>query len=272
MGDNICGVINHLKASRQLLFTALKLPSSQLDDETRSFLVEVYAYAAITANITFGPDSDSWILEDATLLLPMLRANKDHVLTVSGCPTDLFELIPRVSILAGKRLAEQENLGYSSWEIASEHLSLRGKIQRWTSKSTDPHVMACHRIYQQAILVYLESAFTKDASTDPVGEHPTPIEHAFDVLIESLDQLPVESPHATTLCWPLVVFGSSAKTSYHHSVIRQRLLELHRVIGAKNLKETLQFLENVWVESDHSYKPSKISNLLKQHALELYFF
>lgn len=271
MGDNPCGVIGHLKASRQFLFTALKLQSSQLDDETRAFLVEVYAYAAITANISFGPSSDAWIMKDATLLLPMLPANKDQVLTVSGCPPDLFELIPRVSILASKQL-EQENLGYSSWDIASEHLSLRGRIQRWTSKSTDPHVMACHRIYQQAVLVYLESAFSKDSLSELSDDCSSPIQHAFDVFIESLDQLPVESPHATTLCWPLVVFGSCAKTSYHQSIIRQRLLNLHRVIGAKNLKETLRFLEDLWLEGDHSYKPSNISNLLKQHALELYFF
>lgn len=262
------GIIAHLKASRQLLFSALKLPTSQLDAETRNFLVEVYAFAAIIANITLGPESDGWILEDATALLPMVHPNEHQLLTISGCPTELFELVPRVSRLASKHLIEQESLGYTSWGVVSEHLSIRSKLERWTSDSRDSHVIACHQIYQQAILVYLESAFAKEGSIN----YTSHIQHGFDILTESLLRLPVESPHATTLCWPLVVFGSYAKTSIHQNIIRQRLLDLHKVIGANNLKETSRFLENLWSQKNLSYKPSTIFHILRQQCLELYFF
>ncbi|RQM07481.1 hypothetical protein DH86_00002995, partial [Scytalidium sp. 3C] len=106
-GDSGASSIPHLKGARFLLQTCLRLPESQLDEDTRTFIIERYAYTAALANITLGAESDDWILDDMSLLLPIMKNGLGNSSSnMSGHIHELFQLIPTVSKLARKREAE----------------------------------------------------------------------------------------------------------------------------------------------------------------------
>jgi hypothetical protein len=78
-----------------------------------------------------------------------------------GVATDPYQLIPAVSILARQRENDEENSEPASWNTVSMYLSLRSKIQSWTPSSSDIYLTTSWKIYQQALLVFLETVYGK---------------------------------------------------------------------------------------------------------------
>jgi len=228
---------------------ALQLSPSELDEDTRTFLVECYAYNAVLSNISLGADSDSWTLEDATLLFPLIRNSKSRGSGMfCGVATDLYQLIPRVSILARQRENDQEILGSASWNTVSTYLSLRSKIQNWTSSSSDIHLTTSGKIYQQALLVFLETVYGKH---DWKLEQSPSVDRAFNDVAKLFETLPVNLPISTTLCWPLAILGTCARQIGQRNMIRQRLEDMYEFLKLENIQETKRFLDIVWSKSKY---------------------
>jgi hypothetical protein len=74
--------------------------------------------------------------------------------------------------------------------------------------------VVCGRIYQQALMVYLETARI---------EVETDITQYIHATIDLLDILPQTAPTSVTLCWPLVMIGSRTTNEEYPEIIRQRL-------------------------------------------------
>jgi hypothetical protein len=195
---------------------------------------------------------------------------------LSGRLHELFQLIPVVSKLARKRETE-EFLQLGAWDTRSSYLSLRAKLLSWKSNVSDEvHTMCC-RIYQQALIVYLTSSFERfdknlEDGVDSRSTYSPLVKTSFDNFIQLLLSVPVESPISTTLCWPLVVFGSCAKLPEHCDVIRRRLTAMSTVLALVHTLEASQLLEILWAKGDSSLAhPLSLEKIMKEENMTILF-
>lgn len=272
--DTKDGPLIHLKAYRHLLFSALQLPSSRLDDETRTFLVEIYSFLVVVSEISISENSDGWILEDASFLFPLISVKGRGSGFICGSAQNLFQLIPQASAVARKCIAEQTNFGSTSWETVSAFLSIRSTVQRWGSQATNSADIICGKLYQQAILIYLETSFRTFDQTGAVAffEYSTAVQQAFQISISLLESFPIDSAVSTALCWPLVVIGACAMTSQHQSIIYQRLIDTSDYVGISHARRAAQLLEMVW-KKDHTSQrsPLILSKVMEEQSRPIYF-
>lgn len=273
-GNTNHGALAHLKAYRHLLFSALQLPSSRLDDEVRTFFVEIYSFLIVVSEISFGEDSNGWILEDASFLLPLISVKGRNPGFICGSAHSLFQLIPQASALVRRRITEQTNLGSTSWETVSAFLSMRSTVQRWESQATNSADIICGKLYQQAILIYLETCF---GAFDTIGtvaffEYSTAVQQAFETSMSLLESVPVDSAASTTFCWPLVVIGACAMTSQHQTTIYKRLMDISDHLGINHARRAAELLEIVWKKHHTSQRsPLILSQIMEEQSKAVYF-
>ncbi len=227
---------------------------------TRRFLTERYLYTLILAHITMGPESDSWVLEDAELLLRGMESNSPQQPgLVFGCVHELFQFIPSISILVRKRQAE-DHAGICSAEIAAGYTKLYAKVSLWSSKSTDPMYTLCGILYQYALSIYLATAFQDDTKTKDLL-------HNFITFLQSI---PIDSPLSTMLCWPLAIIGSCATLSTHREIIRQRLKLLSLTYAAQSVRDTCRLLEHIWINNEGA-SPLDFKQIMEQENMTVLF-
>ncbi|EXJ83941.1 hypothetical protein A1O3_04608 [Capronia epimyces CBS 606.96] len=226
----------HIRASRHLLLSALQLPGSQLDDTTRAFLIETYAYTVILSDISIDvKHSDAHMLEDAAALLQSMQASSESA--TYGYPIELFGLIPEVSVLVKRSQRELSLSGSISDDTIWTISKLRGVVRHWKSDSTSSSTIICAKIYQQALLLYLDGAARGQGQLSDLTsdlESVASVQKAFEILEILLDCLPASAPISTVLCWPLAVFGFTATLSAHRAMIRDRLNQLHKNFGLRH--------------------------------------
>ena len=265
--------LQHLKAARVLLQAALQLPESQLSRETRAFLIERYTYTMVLAHITMGPDSDQWVLDDTALLFPMMQNGlSGYPGTMSGCVHELFCLIPKVSILA-REWRDGKLLGLDLEDVAAQYMSLHSIIASWEANSTDELHNLCGRLYQQALLVYLASSFEQeDELSHQQQTYSSAVQQAFDTFIPFLQSIPLESMISTTLCWPLAIFGSCARSREHRHAIALRLDSLSSTYAAQSVRDTKKLLELMWEEDNpHAANPLGFEDMMKRAKMTVLF-
>lgn len=269
----------HLKASRQLLLSALELPGPFLDDDTRAFLIETYAYTIILSDLSISArHSDAHMLGHAADLLRSTRALSESI--TYGFPIGLFQLIPEVSVLIKRCESERErDLGLSgaiSKDTTFAISKLREVIRSWKSHSTSSNTIICAKIYQQALLLYLDCAASVEAQSDDTMsdmEYIASIQKAFEVLGLLLECLPTSAPISTILCWPLAIFGSTATFPVHQAIIRDRFMDLYKTSGLRHVKETLCMLELLWsCNGGTRLGPQDLSRKMEENKLCICFF
>lgn len=265
----------HMRASRQLLLSALELPRSRLDDTTRAFLIETYAYTIILSDISIDTmHGETNMLEDAELLLHSMEDCPES--TTYGYPVELFQLIPEVSVLVKKRQHELDLSGSISNDTLCEISHLGEIIRRWKPSSASSSSIICAKIYQQSLLLYLDGAASgrrqpPHSATDM--EYAASVQKSFEVLEVLLDCLPASAPISTILCWPLAVFGSAAVVPPHQAMIRERLGQLHENFGLRHVKETLDLLELLWIRNEFNRRDARLlSRLMENNNRHICFF
>jgi hypothetical protein len=247
-----------------LVQKALLLPENQLPNQTRAFLIERYMYTMTLGHITMGSESDEWVLNDAATLSPMIQTQPG-----SGGVHELFMLIPIVSVTA-RQLATEQSHGRVSENTLSDHRRLFLSIQSWQPYSDDAIHNLCGKLYQQALLVYLAS--TDDTKTEESSIYSSHVQEAFDTFISILEPIPPESTISTTLCWPLAIFGSCARSTEHRRFIRERLDLLSRVYSAQSVRDTKILLEKMWEENSGMASPLSFEYMMKREGTTVLFF
>jgi hypothetical protein len=224
-----------------------------------------------------GEESDPWILDNVGQLFSLMSSNA----TTSGsrtlgCVHELCQLIPQVSSLAKKRQME-EDLGIQSWQTISSYLSLYATIEEWKSEYNDEIYALCGKIYQHTLLVYLASSFERyeQRSSSRVyssDEYSPLVKLAFSNFMPLLESVPVDSPISSSLCWPLVVFGSCAKRPEHRELIRARLIAMSSIVGMGNAHETCSLLDALWSSGDYTQaNPLCIEPIMKKEKMIVMF-
>lgn len=224
-----------------LLRKALRLPKHVLNQSIRAFLVERYTYTMTLAHISMGPESDEWVLKDAAMLFPMMQNESPEVPgadadSISGGVHELFQLIPMISVLARHWRAET-HLGIRLGHTITELSELRSAVASWQPSRDEGVRSLCGRLYQNALLVYIAACFDDEADS---------VQKAFDAFTAFLASIPVDSPISTTMCWPLAVSGSCARTKAHRQVIAQKLDQLSTAYASQSVRDTKRLLERLW--------------------------
>lgn len=266
--------IPHLKGAWFLLQTCRRLPASRLHEDTRTFISELYAYTATLANVTLGIKSDDWISDDMALFLMTKNGPTESSGKISGRIYELFQLIPAVSKLARKRETE-EYLQLGTWDTRSSYLSLgrrsylgnqmsRTKFVQCAVGSTNKHSSSTSSF--ERFDKSLKDGVDSGSMYSPL------VKTSFNSYIELLLSVPVESPISTTLCWPLVVFGSCAKLPEHCDAIRRRLTAMSTVLALVHALEASRLLEILWVKGDSSLAhPLSLEAIIKEENITILF-
>ncbi|KAL3294100.1 C6 transcription factor [Colletotrichum asianum] len=264
--------LSHLRAVRVLLRHASSLSNSQLGPETRAFLRERYAYIMTLAHISMGPESDHWVQEDIAQLFPKSQAEPENQL-MSGCVHGLFGLVPMVSVVA-RRTRDELRRGMGLGEATIECWRLRSIISSWQPGSDDEVYSLCGRLYRQTLLVYLESALESEPgglSTHGSGLSLT--ERTLEGFVRFLETVPVDSPISTSMCWPLAIFGSCARSTEHRNIISRRLEELSLTYATQSVRDTQRLLEMIWEQKDPDMvSPLCFADFMKREDMTVLFF
>ncbi|CAI0646569.1 unnamed protein product [Colletotrichum noveboracense] len=264
--------LSHLKAVRVLLHEASSLSNSQLGPDTRAFLKERYAYIMTLAHISMGQESDLWVQEDIAHLFPTSRAEPESHFT-SGCVHELFGLVPTVSVVA-RRTRDELRRGIGLGEAVIECWRLRSIILSWQPRSNDEVYRLCGQLYQQTLLVYLESALDSDTGCMASrGSDLSLTEKTLDDFIRFLKMVPTDSPISTSMCWPLAIFGSCAKSTEQKNFISRRLEELSLMYATQSVRDTQRLLEMIWGQKDPDMEsPLCFADFMKKEGKTVLFF
>lgn len=268
-GDTSGNVFHHLRAAQHLLLPCFQLHSSVLGSNLRGFIAEFYAYLAVLADISFEKEPPGGICID----YPLLHAN--DILShrsagmLLGCAQGLFQLIPQISRLSKKRLYDEEEFGRCSVETLNEYFQLRDDISQWNAPAvgTESSHVICGLLYQQALLVYLETSIRKFELKSPTST--SFIDNAVDRFVNLLHILPIESPISTTLSWPIVVLGSCARSTCHREVIGTRLAYLSQSLGMGCIRQSHRLLEKIWSIDNPDWDSSRVHAAMKFHNLKM---
>ena len=221
----------------------------------------------ILAHTTLGAEVDDWVTEDSDMLFPLMRNTSSSFV----CIHELFHLIPRVSILA-RQLATEKRLGLPTWRTLNEHSNLREVISGWEATQNDDEIyQQCGKLYQQALLVYLASSLEDVSDSDGTGvsqQYSSQVQDAFDSFLAIIDTIPLDSSISTSLCWPLAIFGSCARSDAHREIIRHRLDSLSDVYSARGVSDARKLLEALWEKagcgkSNFKHNPLSLERVMR---------
>ncbi|KAI1936227.1 hypothetical protein LOZ66_004684 [Ophidiomyces ophidiicola] len=259
------GVLSqHLRAAHILFSMIQSSPSSlHIEDSMLEFLKEFYTY--IFRITELSNDSQTVILHGSVSHVPPTNefswlSGKSYGMLV-GCSYELFDMIPQVSALARrkrqkiKEAQKQRSRGYGSTvpeggdtdEMACR--ILRSRILAWRPPpDARPDFVTCGLIYQQAILCYLDTAFSNPPLT---AQSPLPdfVLQRLDRFVVLLDQLPADAPISHTMCWPLAMFGSLSRRTDHRKLILDRLQAMWELLRLGNIRTTMNFLQKLWEDN-----------------------
>lgn len=273
-GNTHGAIFPHLRAIRQLILDLQKrLANGGLieDKKLQGFVLEVYAYLALVSNIIpYG------IVQDRTLPLdPFITSlgglrEYETFGTFFGCCHSLFELIPSISVLAMRRLREEE-LSMRSEETVSIYDGLLSRLGEWQSPPLDRDMaewksanLAIGNLYRHALFAYLKAAMCGSVVDNPKVIYQ--IQQHIDEVWPILDEVR-DSPYGTTMLWPLLIIGSCVvREDQRHSL--RNSFESPGQWRMSQVIQALRLLNLLWDSDDrHAFGPYGLYFTMKEHGI-----
>jgi hypothetical protein len=254
----------------------IQLPKEGLDKGIRTFLTERVSYMITLAQISMGNNSDQSVLDDTALLFSTIYTTP-HIKgsSSSGCVHDLFYLIPRISAAAHRGSTEIESLAQLTPETVAEYESLLRLVSSWKPSTNDDLYNLCGRVYQQALLVYLTSVLDTESQSHPISTevYPPTMREAFNCIKALLDSTTLDAaPIATTLCWPLAILGSCARTRFDQNFIDTKLAMLVDAYASQSVQDTRDLLQRLWKSAGpRAYTPLELAKLMRKEDIAILF-
>ena len=273
-GNTHGAIFPHLRATRQLILDLQKrLANGGLveDKKLQGFVLEVYAYLALVSNIIpYG------IVQERTLpldpFITSLGGLKEYETfgIFFGCCHSLFELIPSISVLATKRLREEE-LSMRSEETVSMYNGLLSRLEEWRAPPLDPEMaewksahIATGKMYRHALFAYLKAAMCGSVVDNPKVIYQ--LQQHIDEVWPILDEVR-NSPYGTTILWPLLIIGSCVVREDQRHSLRNRL-ESPGQWRMSQVIQALRLLNLLWDSNDrHAFGPYGLYFTMKEHGI-----
>ena len=248
-------------AARTFLISWLQQRQAKLEVELRGFIVEFYLYIAVLSNTQLGPAWTGLVIKDCSWFYGGGTTDCTSWGMFFGYAKDLFGIIPLVSDFAHRSNAEKEEPALKSFDTVATYHSLLIQVQSWrTPEAGDPALVVCGRIFQQSLLLLLHASFYRDEIGSVALNNP--LDQGVLEFVVLLESLPVASPIATTISWPLAIAGSCARSESHRTIIRQRLKMLYERFTMENITAVMRVLEALWA-SGHC-GPLHITTVMQQ--------
>ncbi|KAJ4239278.1 hypothetical protein NW760_003033 [Fusarium oxysporum] len=274
-GSSRSSIYHHLKASQEYI-TLLTCDPNAPDElrNLRGFILELYAYHTMKLAITpRSLTSKEFVEIDASVhSLDVLDGYKSRGYLL-GFGKHLFELVPKVAKLVEARRNEEQQNAERPTIFTKEYEYLLQRLRSVTEAADDSNGLRPHKeragatmIYQNALIVYLQSAFHRDMLADP--ELMSEIEGRIDQMMPNLYTLFVsESPYRRMLLWPGVIMGSCARSEKHIAGFQAGFKA--RASGTPGAVKTgARIVELLWNDPDpRAFGPRGLSYIMNKHGI-----
>tara|TARA_R110002060_G_scaffold33356_7_gene44084 strand:+ start:133 stop:855 length:723 start_codon:yes stop_codon:yes gene_type:complete len=239
--------------------------------------MELYAYVACITDLTAQAEAVIEMEADSeSNYYEVISSNSSG--TLLGCAYELFQLVPLVSNLWQRRrnagLSQEEpQIDNNKWlGHLEEGSALHLQISSWRPPlGATPDFANGGRLYQEALLAYLEMSTSDDADLDVVTRT--------DVAMALLNDIPQNAPIAVTLYWPLSLFASITNNLQYRKTIRQRFKQMYDDLGIGNILTIIDFLDRLWGEQQTTtalrkecpVQSTSLQSLTRKHGTDISF-
>lgn len=235
------------------------------------FALEVYSWLVLVNNITPHSSNAAPTIPFDSFFdsLDFLREYETFGVFL-GSGQGLFELIPLVSILARKKLAEAESQ-ITDLEIPVILSSLNEKLIHWQSPPVSKDMAeweteheATGEIYRQALWIFTNAAMCGSVVNSP--KVMTKIQTHIDIAIP-LFQSVAKSPFNTLMLWLVIIIGScmikeSQQRDFSHSLYSEEIIDVQQV------REAARLLKCLWEDQDdRCYGPFGLQLIMEKHGI-----
>jgi hypothetical protein len=238
------------------------------------FLVEYYTYTVATSMMSV----DARYSAQSLCALDMERrayklVSSSYVGHLCGCWLELLLLIPRIFEFGRTALNGDDRIATDA--LGPDHVvrfsELHHQILSFVpSGPVHPETLEAGYVFQSAVLLYLLTVL-EFTGTDMHGNYGHAVSTAVAKAMSHLARIDPTSRVNTSLCWPLVIIGSSTDSSDIQSDIRDRLQTMLMVIGLGNIRETLVLLEHIWTIPLEQRSPWTLCCTMQEYGLWISF-
>ncbi|KAM0469089.1 hypothetical protein ACHAP7_010201 [Fusarium lateritium] len=276
LGTTRGAIYHHLKASREYIALLASAPpqSNNELEYMRGFILELYAYHAIKLAISpRNLNSEQTVEIDPSVhSLNVLDGYKTRGCLL-GFGQRLFEMIPDISQLVEARREEELLNPDMPTALQPQYEYMVARLQAFDAYEENPDGLRPRQeragatiVYQNALIVYLHSAFHVDLLSEPgmVAE----LEARIDKMMPFFYTLFVgESPYRRMLLWPGVMMASCSRRQDHVQGFRRGLLgKATRTPGA--VKTGARLVELLWNDPDpRAFGPRGLSYIMTKHDI-----
>lgn len=213
------------------------------------FLVEYYVYTAtlslVSLDARFGPQS---LIDTEMQAYADDLVARSYVGSLCGCWLELLLQIPAIFRLAHRILADDDDRG--PYTLAADDMirfaRIYSAVEAWQPNiAVDRDVATAGQFFQSALVVYLCTILDSCApSVD--GFYVSRLEVAIEDAFTHLARLAPDARINTSLCWPIVIIGTSVPDEERRDTLRARLHTMFATIGLGNMHRTSLLLERLW--------------------------
>lgn len=273
-------MFSHLRASRHLLLSmrpkrAASRSWNTVNEEALGFSVELFTFLVSSNCITpYGVSTGpSPSLHDLMLSPHDLASVPSCDTILAGCH-ELFHLIPEVSLLASRRLAEEGAGCHGPGDTCRQtYDSIHERLTLWSIRP--PQRGDCPELRQQRLRVgtafrqglhiFLETAIAGSIVCDPVTL--CIIQAHIDEIFTIAPQI-LASPYVAAVTWPFVIAGSCLTQSHQQQAFLRRLCSDR--YGMEHLVLLGNILALLWDDPDpRAYGPLGLHIVMRKHSLHL---
>ncbi|KAF4439504.1 Transcriptional activator UGA3 [Fusarium acutatum] len=274
-GSSRSSIYHHLKASQEYIKLLTSDPNAP--DELRNlrgFILELYTYHTMKLAITpRSLTSNEFVeIDPSVRSLDVLDGYKCRGYLL-GFGKQLFELVPKVAKLVEARRNEEQQNPKRPTAFSKEYDYLLQRLHSVDEAGDDSNGLRPYKeragatmIYQNALIVYLQSAFQRNMLADP--ELMFEIEERIDQMMPNFYNLFVsESPYRRMLLWPGVIMGSCARSDKHIAGFRAGFKA--RASGTPGAVKTgARIVELLWNDPDpRAFGPRGLSYIMTKHGI-----
>jgi hypothetical protein len=237
----------------------------------KGFALEVYCYLILVNSITpYGRDEARTIPFDTVLTSLEFLKEYETFGVFFGCGQNLFELIPKISVLAATRLVEEES-GECTQESRTTYETLIDTLEKWHSPSVAyemarweaEHIMI-GEVYRHSLLAFLKVSMCGSVVNNP--KVLVAIQRHIDIAMPLMDRV-ADTPFVTILLWPIMILGSCLISEHQRKTLVHQLLFETR-IDICQVVEASKLLEILWNEEDErAYGPYGLYLVMRKYHI-----
>lgn len=238
-----------------------------MDPGTLAFLTELYAFSAITANVTLHTKfaamnrdipTDDFLSSDA---LQNLNKGNASYGVLFGAAHKLLALILPIRD-AAHRLSHSPNPTTHQKELQAFETQIRNSGTGVLRASPTASEVAA-AIYQQALFVFLHTTFHGTAPPTPALY--AKIDPCVDRLFDLMQNILPGSAVITTLMWPALIIGSCVRKSGQQAVLSAYMAALPLRMGScQRMQEVLACLFEAQKGDERVYGPYGLEIVMRR--------